>query len=166
MRFLEINEIWLWCEEREIELDDRARPAADARLSHTARAYYAAGRRSGREAATAVAVLEALGEWEECLLWVTLVGVWPSGEDWPTYYAFRGQRGERRSLDVAPGHWVAAGERDELRELLTLVLENAWDAYVLPASSGRATGRRLFVSHDEFVDVQADGPVELRVAAV
>ena len=165
MRFFESNEIWEWCAERDIALDDRSRPAPDARLTQTARAYFAEGTRSGREGPTAVAAIDALGAWDECLLWVTLVGVWSSSEDWPAYYAFRGRQGERRSLEVAPGHWLAAGERELLATVLTQVLQNGWEAYVLPAVAGHSTGRRLFVSHDEFVELQANAPVEIRLVS-
>lgn len=84
MRFFEINEIWEWCAERGIALEDNARPTAEPRLSHAVRSFYANGGRSGREPAVAAAAVRALGPWDECLLWVTQVGVWPSTEDWPT----------------------------------------------------------------------------------
>src|SRR5262245_34756779 len=43
---------------------------------------YAAGRRSGREAAAARDLVRTLGEWDECLAWIRRWGIWPSGEDW------------------------------------------------------------------------------------
>src|SRR5687768_15358387 len=98
VRFLELNEIWEWCAEHGVDVADRTVPAADSRLSHIARTQYATGQRSGREGRVAAACVRALGEWDECLLWVTLTGVWSSSEDWPAYYAMRGARGERRSL--------------------------------------------------------------------
>jgi hypothetical protein len=49
-------------------------------------------------------LIDSLGKWDEYLAWITLWGVWPSGEDWPEFYAWRGALGERRSLDIAPGH--------------------------------------------------------------
>lgn len=85
-------------------------------------AHYAHGRRSGLEAAAARDLVAALGTWDECLVWITLWGVWGSGEDWPEYYAWRGSLGERRSLDVAPGHRF---DRDEVA-LLTQLLELVW----------------------------------------
>lgn len=166
MRFFEINEIWAWCAERGIALERETRPAADPRLSHVARIIYADGDRSGREPAVAAVCVEALPPWDECLLWVTLVGVWSSTEDWPTYYAMRGVQGERRSLDIAPGHWFGAGEREQLVAFLTRVLENGWDAYVLPSWRRGRTTARLRVSHDEWVELQSDTPVELSPPAV
>src|SRR5215831_10269720 len=71
---------------------------------------YANGRRSGREPAAAADLVSRLGEWDECLVSITLWGVWPSSEDWPAFYAWRAARGERRSIQVAPGHEFARGE--------------------------------------------------------
>jgi hypothetical protein len=166
MRFLEINEIWEWCGARSIALEEGAKPADDPSLGHHGRWLYATGERSGRESQVAADCVRALGTWDECLLWITLVGVWPSGEDWPTVYAWRGARGEKRSVDVAPGYLFAADEEDSLREVLIQVFENAWDAYVLPASRVAAHPIRARVSHDEWVEVQGKEPVKFGVAAV
>ena len=113
---------------------------------------YAEGERSGREPAVAAAAVRALGAWNECLVWVTEWGVWASGEDWPRFYAWRGAHGERRSLEVAPGHLFSAREAAEMEDLLTPVLENAWDATVLPALAGAPTDRRVVTSHDEWIE--------------
>lgn len=166
MRFFEINEIWAWCADRGIALEQEARPAADPRLSHAARVKYADGDRSGREPAVAAACVAALPPWDECLLWVTLVGVWSSTEDWPTYYAMRGEQGERRSLDIAPGHWFGADGQEQLVAFLTRVLENGWDAYVLPSWRGSRTAARVRVSHDEWVELQSETSVEFVPPAV
>jgi hypothetical protein len=166
VRFFALNEIQDWCAQRGIELQDGGRVPSDSGFLHTARVRYAAGQRSGRERAVAEACLRALSSWEECLLWITLTGVWPSGEDWPTFYALRGRQGERRSLDVAPGHVFTPGEEAVLLEFLTAVLENAWDAYLLPARSHHALDRRARVSHDEYVELQSRGALESDSLAV
>jgi hypothetical protein len=116
---------------------------------------YAEGRRSGREAAAARDLVRALGEWDECLAWIRLWGVWPSGEDWPAFYAWRGARGERRALDKAPGHRFDRHERSLLVELITLIMENAWDADVLCCRQGRVQGSRAKISHDEWYQIVA-----------
>ena len=159
MRFLEIKEIWDWCGERGIVLEDDARPADDPSLGHRGRSLYATGELSGREAQVAADCVRALGAWDECLLWITLVGVWPSGEDWPAFYAWRGSRGEKRSVDVAPACLFTMDEKDLLLALLTITFENAWDAYLLPASGGVALPVRARVSHDEWVEVHGKDPV-------
>lgn len=159
MQFLEDNEIWEWCRERGIALDKPSRykrslPKPYGTTTEKQHIVYAEGKRSGREASVAATVSDALGDWEECLLWITQVDAWPSSEDWPHYYSLRGQHGERRSLDTAPGHLFVPTERTLLTAFLTAVLENGWDAFVLPAAHGRANFLRAFLSHDEWVEIQ------------
>jgi hypothetical protein len=166
MRFLEINEIWAWCAEAGIELVDRARPADDSALLQKARWLYADGERSGREPGLAHTAVARIGAFDEALLWITQTGVWPSTEDWPTYYAMRGRVGERRSLDVAPGHLFAAGEGELLVQFLTATMENGWDCFVLASRGGRIADTRVVVSHDEWIELQSSKPVSFDVAAV
>jgi hypothetical protein len=156
MRFLQINEVWAWCAEHGVHLESGdSRPESDPAFTNRKRVQYAAGRRSGREAAFAKACIQTFGEWDECLLWVTLWGVWPSGEDWPRYYDARGRRGMPLSLRDAPGHWFGPGEKSDLLEFLTMVLEFAWDAYILPVHAGSGNGMRVEISHDEWLEVQS-----------
>jgi hypothetical protein len=165
MRFLEINEIWAWCAQHDIALEREVRPAADPSLPEKTRWLYADGERSGREPGIAHRVVEAIAPWTECLLWVTQVGVWPSSEDWPTYYRMRGDRGERRSIEVAPGHLFDGGETDLLVEFLAAAMESGWDAFVLPVGE-RPSHVRVQVSHDEWIEVQSARAVSINFAAV
>jgi hypothetical protein len=168
MDALEDIVIWDWCREHGVALaGDQAgwgepvRLAEDSTLVHCSTVYYAEGKRSGREPAVAAAAVRALGAWDECLVWLTEWGVWPSSEDWPRFYAWRGAQGERRSLEAAPGHRFLAAETSELQELLTQILENGWDATLLPAQDGAVTDRRIVTSHDEWIEVRSREPVEL-----
>jgi hypothetical protein len=120
-------------------------------VSH--RAAYAHGQRSGAEGAAAKELVRNLGPWFECLVWVRQWGVWPSGEDWPAFYAWRGALGERRSLEIAPGHRFDASEGEVMRELVQLVMENAWDADVLCVVDGRADRVGARISHDEWFEI-------------
>jgi hypothetical protein len=79
--------------------------------------------------------------------------VWPSGEDWPQFYAWRGALGERRSLEKAPGHRFDPGETLLLAALLKVIMENAWDADVLCSVRGRADKLRARISHDEWFEL-------------
>lgn len=150
VEFLEHNQIGEWTAKRGLE---RGTDARREELVSRGRTAYAHGRRSGAERAAAAELVRALGPWDECLVWIRLWGVWPSSEDWPRFYAWRGERGERRSLQVAPGHRFDVGESDLLREVLTLVMDNAWDADVLCSQSGRADGLRARISHDEWYEI-------------
>jgi hypothetical protein len=80
-----------------------------------------------------------------------------TSEDWPEFYAWRGALGERRSLDVAPGHRLNFGESSLLVQLLALIMKNAWDADILCSRSGRADQLRTKISHDEWYQVLGSG---------
>jgi hypothetical protein len=165
---LDVTLIVAWCRERGVLLTDDADahgligPADDPTLEHRVRLQYAGGARSGQEGAFAAAGVRALRSWDECLVWITGWGIWPSGEDWPQFYAWRGQHGERRSLDAAPGHRFLADEARELEILLQLVLENAWDATAVPASNRAAMDQRVVISHDEWIELRSREPAEFR----
>ncbi|HEX3109502.1 MAG TPA: hypothetical protein VHU41_10445 [Thermoanaerobaculia bacterium] len=146
MQFLELNQIDEWCTEHGIAELNRHAPVL------LTRAYGKSVTPPGQEADVAVAVVDALGEWDECLLWIEEWGVWPSSEDWPKFYAARGAHGERRSLENAPGHLFSWNERPDLIQFLQLVLENAWNAEIVQLAQP-PNGKRAFVSHDEYVDV-------------
>jgi hypothetical protein len=145
--------------------DDGALPD-DPHLVHAKRATYARGHRSGREWAVAAACVQALGRWDECLLWVRGWGVWPSSEDWPAYYALRGARGERRSLEKAPGHLFTPAEQELLATFLTQVMQNGWDAEVLPVGSKPPATKRVHVSHDEWLEIRSTTPTDFTPVAV
>ena len=152
MEFIEDNQIREWCAERGIPCDDEGKPPPEYSIVESKLFGHAAEPR-GQESAIAAWCVQALGRWDECLLWITLWGVWPSSEDWPTYYAARGMQGERRSIGVAPGHLFARGEEDLLTQFVELTLLNAWNAHVVPVSGGIPTRRRLLISHDEYIEI-------------
>lgn len=159
MQFLAINECWDWCEDHGVSLDDRRLPAPDPGLLHQARLVYVQepGHSTAVRPEILAATLDALGEWTECLVWVTLWGVWPSTEDWPRYYGLRGDLGERRSLEAAPGHLAAPTDRPLLTTLQNLVMAHGWDAHVLAARDG-VVEARAFISHDEWVALAGRSP--------
>lgn len=163
MKFLAINEVWEWCNENGIDLSEKgdSLSATPPELANRARKVYAPKRRSGLETAAAVEALRALGSWHECLLWVTGWGVWPSSEDWPSYYAKRGAAEERRSLNDAPGHLFDKGEHDLLLKYLVAVMENGWDGYLLCNGSVPQCSARVQISHDGWFEVASEKPVDL-----
>jgi hypothetical protein len=166
MRFLETNEIEEWCAERRLRLADDGALPDDPKLVHAKRATYARGHRSGREWAVAAACVRALGRWDECLLWVRNWGIWPSSEDWPAYYALRGARGEQRSLEKAPGHLFAPAEEELVATFLTQVMQNGWDAELLPVASKAPATKRVHVSHDEWLEIRSTTPTDFTPVAV
>ena len=152
MEFLEDNQICAWAEERGLVRGSEFEVILPE-LPSLGRRGYAHGRRSGHEQAAAADFIGSLGAWDECLVWVKSWSAWPSGEDWPRFYTWRGALGERRSLAVVPGHRFAHEEGVLLAQLLTLIMENAWDAEVLCSRAGRADGARGRVSHDEWYEI-------------
>ena len=166
MRFLAVNECWQWCREHGVALDERDHPVFDPTLEHRARLTYVEEPAHGVAVRPLVvaAILDALGDWEECLLWVTLWGVWGATEDWPLYYGLRGNLRERRSLDDAPGHLALAGDRALLATFLRLALNHAWEGHVFAAKGGD-TYTRAFISHDEWASLASRRPFALSVPA-
>ena len=152
MEFLEDNQICQWAEERGLRRGDGFAVRLPELEPHPQRVY-AHGRSSGLEIAAAHDLVADLGKWDECLVSITLWGVWPSGEDWPEFYAWRGALEERRSIQVAPGHRFDAGETHLLAHLVALIMKNAWDADILCSQSGRADQLRAKISHDEWYQV-------------
>ena len=149
MQFLEKSELEEWCIEHQVSLP---LSEADGAVAST-RFFGQAVTPRGQEAAVVTAVLAELGQWDECLLWIQEWGIWPSSENWPAYYAERGVHGERRSVQVAPGHLALREDSEALATFLRITLENAWEAYVVPVVAGHSTGRWVHASHDEFVEV-------------
>lgn len=163
MRFLDQTWTWDWCREHGFPLDEPEGPvaprlAADASLVYRDRAAHSAAADPAKARELAARLSAVLGEWDECLAWVTDWDVWPNGEDWPRYYAWRGHFGERRSLGEAPGHVFSATDTGELTDFLAHVLECGWDVTLLPSRGKHSTGLRAGTSHDEWIELLSAAP--------
>ncbi|HXX20850.1 MAG TPA: hypothetical protein VEJ46_15710 [Candidatus Acidoferrum sp.] len=88
-----------------------------------------------------------LPPFDECLLWVSLWGVWPSSENSHLFYRLRETCGERRQLSDAPGHLFLRSESADLATFIGLALLFGWDFYLLTSPAYHLA----FGSHDEFV---------------
>lgn len=162
MQILETTYVWEWLRGHGLPVDGDdvpLDPLDDPALTHRRRVLFALHGPRGLEGAVADALLAALGPWDRCLLSVTGWGVWMYAEDWPRFYALRGRHGCRMSLADAPGHLLSAGEPDA-RDLLLQVLENGWDAALVPALDGRATDTRVLISHDGWAEIRSARPVD------
>jgi hypothetical protein len=94
---------------------------------------------------------------DQCLLWVTTTGVWPSSENWHLYYRLRQAHGDLSLIDEAPGHLFLEFEEADLVSFLAVGLIAGWDMHVIPTNGyGRA-----FVSHHEWVEFAMDDPLEI-----
>jgi hypothetical protein len=165
MQFFHTNETAEWCREHGMEIGERWNLVPDPRLTHVSRLTHSPQSAPEDAAGITEACLTVLGPWDECLLWLTDWDIWASDEDWPAFYTARGARGERHSLATKPGHLFKCGETDELRLFLGMVIQNGWDAHLLPVHTGMGQ-RRLRCSHDGWVELAATTPVEIARAAV
>jgi hypothetical protein len=134
-----------WCEDRSLNLDTSAHPAVDGR-AHSVITPFA--RTTCSKLLRLSGVLASKFEpFEQCLLWVTLWGIWTSSENWHLFYRLRETYGERRPIWDAPGHLFEKHESADLTTFIQLALIFGWDFYVLSAPSGQVA----FVSHDEYL---------------
>jgi hypothetical protein len=95
---------------------------------------------------------ESLQDFDNCLLWVTQWGVWPSSENQHLFYRLREAYSERRLLPDAPAHLFLGYERADLTTFIELAPLFGWDFYLLPNTAQA----RAFVSHDEFLEFRTD----------
>jgi len=58
--------------------------------------------------------------------------VWKSSENWQLYYRLRQSYADFRLLHEAPGHLFLDYEEPDFISFLQLVLQNGWDAHLLP----------------------------------
>lgn len=89
-----------------------------------------------------------LGDWHECLLWISDWGVWPSSQHMPLYTRLRRSFGDEEHLHTAPGHLFKFEEKDDLISFVYLCVVFGWD-FSLTTNTDQA---RIFGSHDEFVE--------------
>lgn len=161
MKFYENIENCDWCKQRGLSIE-RATDIEYASLQHCVNYGFEEEGRLVRTREASQSLLKTIGEWDEILVWITQWEVWPSSEDWPDYYNWRGQRNEKRSLWKAPGHLFGKSEQSDLSELLIKIMDNGWDAHVLICHGQSIDDIRAFVSHDGFFDVFSKQPLTLR----
>jgi hypothetical protein len=151
MRFLEHNEIEEWCEERGIAASSLTERSREHAYHSIWRSSLAADAPSPAELGKIDVLLTELEPWDECLIWIVSWGIWQSSEDWPEFYAARGQHGERRAIDVAPGLLLGPSDRAYGREYLERALRFGWDVQVVAALDGLVSRRRGELSHDGWI---------------
>jgi hypothetical protein len=119
-----------WCEVRSIPVDDSGLPALVER-KHIVKAP-TSGLSWSRLHWLAGFLISHLEPFDECFLWVTQWGVWPSSENFHVFYRVRESYGERRLLHDAPGHLFLKHETADLQTFVELALLCGWDFYLLP----------------------------------
>ena len=158
MQGLHLLEIEDWCSQHGIEHVDDWRVPGNSSLTYSD--FLRISDPLTREVLSlpaSTACLEVLGRWDECLLWIRETGI-ADNENWPAFYALRGEDGELNSLDERPGHLFSWEERERLGIYMTGVISNLWDAFIFPVTHGEPETIRMATSHDEFVDLWSSTP--------
>jgi hypothetical protein len=160
MRFAHINEICEWCAEHGLEIDDPFQVTLPS-FPHSQRLVFEVDGKPARASDAAAACIAAISDWDELLIWITLWDVWPSSEDWPDFYAWRGALGQKQSLSEIPGHIFRPDDLNLLRELFEKTMRNGWDARIICGTGDRADQLGAFISHDGYVDLFALRPLDV-----
>lgn len=160
MQGFDVQDIELWCEENgNIPFTDNWKIPDNPALVYAEILRYPLDSENFPLPKTVTnACLEVMGTWDECLLWVVETGVHTYLEDWPAFYALRGEDGERNALWEKPGHLFLWEDRERLRIYLEAMVSNLWDALILPATHGQPESLRLKTSHDNCVDLWSRTP--------
>jgi hypothetical protein len=93
-------------------------------------------------------VASKLEPFDQCLLWVTLWGVWSSSENWHLFYRLRETYGEGRPLWDAPGHLFLKHESADLATFIQLTLFSEWDFYLVTSPDYHAAFVLKFSTND------------------
>jgi hypothetical protein len=152
MWYLTKEESQAWCQGHALRLDEAAHPIISDRAHSVTTSL--SGVNWSRLTWLSEFLASYLEPFDECLLWVTLWGVWGSSENLHLYYRMRESYGDRRQLAAAPGHLFAKHEGADLATFIQLALIFGWDFYLLTSPAYHMA----FVSHDEFIEFYTDDP--------
>jgi hypothetical protein len=93
-----------------------------------------------------------LGSNDDCLLWITEYGIWPSFENRHLFRRVRLSYGEQREIQDAPGHLFSVREYEDLVSYLDLALTFGWGGYLVASPLSRL----MFISHDAWLKIHGD----------
>ena len=160
MRITEINEICEWCAEYGLVVEDSFKVNFPS-YSHSAKFFYEVDGKPKHSSEAATACLKSFGAWDETLVWITQWGIWPSSEDWPDFYNWRGSQGEKRELHKAPGHFFNFDEAEMLFELVERIINFGWDAQLLVRTNQMIAQKGAFISHDGFITLSSASQISV-----
>ncbi len=152
MKFFEIGDISIWCQEQGLRVHESDKIEMPVFKKTRSVKVEEAGRPAFLEEA-AEQCLQLFKGYSEVLVWIVDWDIFPSGEDWPDYYRFREKFGEKRSINRAPGHLFKSDESDLLSQLMIKVMYNGWDAHILCLKDGRIDKVGAFITHNGFLDL-------------
>jgi hypothetical protein len=155
MRCFNKEESRAWCESHGIMIAGSGEPSIASLPARTEQSIV--GLKLCRVVALARLTASIIQPFEECLLWITLWGVWPSSENMLLFDRLRVSYGERRALHECPGHLFLPDEQADLVAFIQIALTSGWNFFLLPSPFRCG----VFVSHDEYIDAYADQAVSL-----
>lgn len=94
---------------------------------------------------------------DQCLLWITEWGIWPSSENPHLFYRLRQTYGENRLLNEAPGHLFLKHEVPDLASFISVGIISGWGFHLQPSPYWV----RGFVSHDKWFNLEAENESNL-----
>jgi len=98
--------------------------------------------------------VRALGPFDECLIWVTQTGIWPSNENWHLYYKLRSSYGDPHLLDERPAARALRYEEPDIISFVQLAMLFGWDMYLVTSHDYG----RVFISHDGWYRLSEASP--------
>jgi hypothetical protein len=140
MRFYTIAECEQWLRSRSRDKPGSYKSRPELRLaipSTPARVCYWARR-----------IASLVAHRQQCLLWITEWGVWPSSENIHLYSRLRQSYQDTKQLQESPGHLFEDNETEDLTSFLHLSILNGWGGYLL----ANANEVNAFFSHDGFIE--------------
>jgi hypothetical protein len=91
-------------------------------------------------------------EWDTCMFWVSLVGVWRSNENLHLYYRLRQSYGEESHLVDRPALFALKHEVADVESFVHLAVLFGWDGYLVTSEDYA----RVHVHHDGFAVVSSE----------
>lgn len=155
MKMLGAVEARAWCLRNQIAIGDDGLPSPVPAGWHNAR--FEVPQVVERTLWFSRYVSELLKPRDQCILWISTWGVWPSSENWHLYYRVRESYGDRQLIEDASAHLFLPHEENELVSFLQIAVSAGWDGFVIPCR-GYA---RAFFSHDGWVEFATSDVVEL-----
>lgn len=104
---------------------------------------------SGRKVYLANLLYALCSEGRRVLIYLQNWDIFPSSGHLPLLRRLREALGERRTLELSPGHVFHEGERDDAVSVLVLTAEFFWDCLVVGDSGSHAA----YLSHDGYCEI-------------
>ena len=160
MKFLSPEEASTWAKRFIRQGTDTVFPDCEPRGSYALRVSFenAPGHQHYWIAKQLVRALDP--EWDTCMFWVGMVGVWPSNENLHLYYRLRASYGGVSHLVDRPALLALKHEVADVESFVHMAVLFGWDGYLVTSEDFG----RVHMNHDGFAIVSSQS--EALVSAV